>query len=145
VDVAIKGPAPEQALQAFVVLVLSDCLELSESPVYFLEELALVDPPSVAAMAGGERRARVGLGLLGCSACEGRMWWRGLVVPPPVAAVAGGAVVRARLAARHVGHAAALIGVAGESLLAAADWLERPPLRRQQGAQAHRVPLPPGM
>ncbi len=50
---AIKGPAPEQALQAFVVLVLSDCLELSESPVYFLEELALVDPPAVTAAAGG--------------------------------------------------------------------------------------------
>jgi hypothetical protein len=53
VDVAIKGPAPEQALGAFVALVLSDCLELSDSPVNFLEELALVDPPSVAVAAGG--------------------------------------------------------------------------------------------
>ncbi len=51
-DVVVRGPGAEQALDEFVALVLSDCVELSDSAVYFIEEVALEEPPA-AAMGGG--------------------------------------------------------------------------------------------
>ncbi|MEW5318575.1 MAG: hypothetical protein WDW38_009788 [Sanguina aurantia] len=45
-DVHISGPQLEEALLLFIDLVLSDTEELATTPVYFVEGVAIMDPPS---------------------------------------------------------------------------------------------------
>lgn len=58
--VPAQGPQLEEALLLFINLVLTDMEELATTPVYFVEGVAIMDPPSFDTHQGVRHRLPLG-------------------------------------------------------------------------------------